>query len=272
MPTISPRPSRRALVAIAIAAMSLASSCAALVPQDLQVPKVYIKDYTPRLRGEQISGEPAMAELERGLSALRRFGTIGMIFSPKFIYSIDPVLLLHVTEPRQVAPDAMVTEPYYDSDGEPKTRQVMRKPMFMLDNLTISYQIPGYEIPPVTLEQNVPIKSNDHILEPMPVSQVKPLIEAFTQGSRPGAPISGTFTMTLDMRDLDPSASERSFKVSRTFPLLYTYQILVSETISNAPPDLGASPTPEPTSTPAASPAPESSATPTPVPLASPVL
>ncbi|MFP5501758.1 MAG: hypothetical protein ACLGIN_04660, partial [Candidatus Sericytochromatia bacterium] len=81
----------------------------------------------------------------------------------------------------------------------------------------------------------------------------------------PSGPVTGTFTATLDMRDLDPLASQRSFQVSRTFPLRYTYQVLAGEA---APEPVAPTPTPAPTASPTPTPAP----TPTPVPLASPVL
>jgi hypothetical protein len=244
----------------AIAAALLVTACSAAIPQDLRVPKLYIKDYSPRIRGEQYAGDPDRSGLTAFVNALQNFGTIGVVFGGNFVGVIDPVLLLHTTEPVTMPADQLVDEPYFEA-GEWKTKKVLRKPIFYVDRVTVTYQVPGVDIAPVVIEQNVPIKSNDHLLEPLPIAQVGALFTSFQQKVTSGtaSAVSGTVTTTFDVRDMDPLASERTFKVARTFPFLYTYQILVNENIEVQAPTNSPAPSASPSAAPAASPSPSAS-------------
>lgn len=262
MPLKSPAGRPTALRYAILAAVMFASACSAAIPQDLRVPKLYIKDYTPRLRAEQFNGTPNETGLAKFLTALQQFDALGVVFSNQFVAVIDPVLLLHTTEPFDMPADQLVSEPYFNG-STPAVRQVLRKPVFYVDRVTVSYQVPGVEIQPVTIALNVPIKSNDHLMDPLPIAQVGALFNEFQQKVLSGtaSAVSGTVTTSFDVRDMDPLATERTFKVERTFPFLYTYQILINQTIEGQVPTTpsaspSASASPAPSASPSASPAP----------------
>lgn len=233
MAQTSRRPAFLGLVGV----LALVTGCASWVPQDLQVPKLYIKDYALRVRGEQYAGTAAQAQLDRTVSVVSKFGNIGVFVTPQFMITSDPVLLLHTSEFVEL-PNADTVEETYIEDNETKVRRVLRKPLYMLERITVSYNVPNYSIPSITIEQNLPIKSNDLTLEPLSIAQVAPIMSAFANGSiTPMTPVSGYATFTLDIRDLDPMAKERNFKVSRVFPLQYSYNtILGGETIDQGSP------------------------------------
>ncbi|HEY9724141.1 MAG TPA: hypothetical protein V6D47_19220 [Oscillatoriaceae cyanobacterium] len=270
-----------------LAGASLLASCASWVPSSYQVPQLYIKGYTIRARGEQIAGTPDSGTLNNTLTVLQNLGVLGVFVNPKFIFSADPVLMLQTANDYTMPAAETTTEPAVDVKGNPTTETVFTKPLFMLDAITISYQVPNFSLPDVTLQENLPIKSNSYTMPPLPLPELGTLIQALTSGDPSKSTIEGTFTVNLRLRDLDPLAGQQSFTVSRSFPFEYTTtSILAANTSDNVPgfipsatftpaigglgaalPSAAPTQTPPPSASPTASPVPPASAPVSPIPI-----
>lgn len=255
--TGSPRP---AFLGLALAATTVATaSCAAIVPQDLQVSKFYFKDYTLTVAARHVQGEQSTTFEDQKKDYLRELKNIGLLYSPNYVFVADPTLLLQKTEPLTFPASELIEETVI-VDGKEEKQQVLRKPIFYIDRATVTYSVPGYDIPPASYELQIPVKSNEYRLTLPAISQVGPLMTAFARDPIAAGTVSGTVTVSVDMRDLDPIAAQRTFKVTRSLPLVYQYT-------ASRPEDTKATPTPEATP---ATPAPTPTPTPEPSPSPSP--
>lgn len=225
------------------------AGCGNLVPQDLRVPKLYFSDYKVEVNARHTGGTHDLTFASNMTEELQLANNPGLVYSPNYTFVSDPVLLLQMTEPPQLPASEFVDEPYY-VDGEPKTRRVLRKPLFYIDKTTVTYTVPGYTIDPVTVTQQLPVKQTQFELELPAAVQVAPIMAAFADNPAGVGAVVGTMTVTVDVRDLDPVAAARSFQVSRTLPLVYRYQPSNPEETVTPPP------TPTPTVAPTATPTP----------------
>jgi hypothetical protein len=236
------RPARPFVVVLGLA--SLVAACAQLTPQDLQVPKVYIKDYSLRVRGEA-STEAGVEAMSKALPQIQRFGNVGVFALQGFTVVADPVLAFATSNNVDLASQQTVTEQRQtvdDNGAATKDETVLRKPLFMIERLNVTYQVPEYEIPSRTIELNVPMKSNAFTTDPLDIAIVK--ATRTTNGASPTPAISfdainanfiGQVTITADLRDLDPLSNQRTFSVSRSIPFMYTQgNILLSNAIARA--------------------------------------
>jgi hypothetical protein len=172
----------------------------------------------------------------------------------------------------QFPPGSTVDEPAsFNAAGELVTETVLRKPLFIIDKTTLTYSVPCYTIAPVVLTQQVPVKANEYHLKLNGAAQVNELMAAFAANPSKATPITGTVTAAVEIQDLDPLAVEKTFTVSRSLPLAYTYQPFTPETTASSAPAPVVVLTTPPSAAPSPSPTPTAEATPTPVPTATPV-
>jgi hypothetical protein len=252
-----------------VLATGLVASCAAIVPKDLQVPRFYFKDYSLNVSTRHVQGEGDSAFEKAKVSYLQSLKNVGLLYSPNYVFVADPVLLLAKTEPLTL-PEADLVEETVLVNGVETKQKVLRKPLYYVERATVTYQVTGFDIPPTTYELQIPVKSNEYQLSLPAISQVGPLMAAYARDPVAAGTVSGTATVTVDMRDLDPLASERTFKVTRSLPLVYSYTSSRPEdTQEEAPPVLSPAPTLAPSATPSPSPSPSPSPTPTPTPTPS---
>lgn len=245
----------------------LVAGCAAIVPQDLQVPKFYFKDYSLTVTARHLQGrvDTAFETLRRDqLLGLRN---VGLLYSPNYVFVADPVLLLQKSEPLTFRDTDLVEETVI-INGKEETQKVLRKPIFYIDRATVTYQVAGYDIPSATYELQMPVKSNEYRLSLPAISQVGPLMTTFARDASAAGTVSGTLTVSVDMRDLDPLASARTFKVTRSLPLVYSYTASRPED-AQIQPSAAAPATPAPTAQPTAEVSPSPSPTPTATPITS---
>jgi hypothetical protein len=248
----------------------MVAGCASIVPQDLQVPKFYFKDYALNVTARHVQGKVDTNFETQRRNQLIGLRNVGLLYSPNYVFVADPVLLLQKTEPVTL-PAADLVEETVIVNGKEETQKVLRKPIFYIDRATVTYQVAGYDIPSATYELQLPVKSNDFRLTLPALSQVGPLMTTFSRDPAAAGSVSGTLTVSVDMRDLDPLASNRAFKVTRTLPLVYSYTASRPEDAQIQPGQspaapATAAPTAEPTA--AASPSPSPSPTPTATPSA----
>jgi hypothetical protein len=192
------------------------------------------------------------------------------LYSPNYVFVADPVFLLQKTEPVTLPPADLVDETVI-VDGKETTQKVLRKPIFYIDRATVTYQVAGYDIPAATYELQLPVKSNDYRLTLPAISQVGPLMTTFSRDAAAAGSVSGTLTVSVDMRDLDPLAANRTFKVTRTLPLVYSYTVSRPEDAQSSQASPAAPATAAPTAEPTAAVSPSPSPSPSPTPTATPV-
>lgn len=241
----------------------MVAGCASIVPQDLQVPKFYFKDYALNVTARHIQGKADTSFETQRRNQLIGLRNVGLLYSPNYVFVADPVFLLQKTEPVTLPANDLVDETVI-VDGKEETQKVLRKPIFYIDRATVTYQVPGYEIPAATYELQLPVKSNEYRLTLPAISQVGPLMTAFARDAAAVGSVSGTLTVSVDMRDLDPLASTRTFKVTRSLPLVYSYTASRPEDAQTQPVSPAAPATAAPTAEPTASPSPSPSPSPTP--------
>jgi hypothetical protein len=244
----------------------LAAACSSILPQDLQVPKFYVKDYTLNITARYVQGQqnPQFEDLRK--QGMKDAKNMGLLYTPNYVFVADPVLLLAKTVPVAIPSDQVVNEQTI-VNGQPTTEPVLRNPIFFIDRATVTYQVPGYDIPTATYELQIPVKNNQYTLSLPAVAQVGPLMTAFARDPAAAGTVSGSATVTLDMRDLDPLATQRTFKVTRSLPLVYSYNAARPEDLASAAPAAPA--TVAPTATPVPSPSPTESPSPSPSPTPS---
>lgn len=262
-------PRRPIFLGAALAGMTfLAAACSSILPQDLQVPKFYVKDYSLNVTPRYLQGKQDTTFETQRAKTLQGAKNLGLLYTPNYVFVADPVLLLAKTVPVAIPSDQLVNEPTY-VNGQPTTEPVLRNPIFYIDRATVTYQVPGYDIPAATYELQLPVKNNQYTLSLPAVAQVAPLMTAYSRDPAAMGTVSGSATITLDMRDLDPLANPRTFKVTRSLPLVYSYQALRPEDVASTAPASQAPATVAPTPTPSPSPTESPSPSPTPSALAS---
>lgn len=260
---------RPAYLGLALTSLTLmVAGCASIVPQDLQVPKFYFKDYTLNVTARHVQGRVDASFETQRRNQLTGLRNVGLLYSPNYVFVADPVLLLYKTEPVTLPPADLVEETVI-VNGQEETQKVLRKPIFYIDRATVTYQVPGYDIPAATYELQLPVKSNEYRLTLPAISQVGPLMTAFSRDAAAVGSVSGTLTVAVDMRDLDPLAANRTFKVTRSLPLVYSYTASRPEDAQIQPGQSPAAPaTPAPTAAPTAEVSPSPSPSPTATPSA----
>ena len=209
------------------AAAALASACSAIPWLQYGtggLHKLYIKDYTLNVSARLINGVSAKESEDAKIENIRSLGNIGLVYSPNYIFVADPKVLIASVTPLLIPADGATTEPMgFDKTGAETTEAVAAKPLYILNKTTLKYSVPGYTIPDVTITQETPIKSNDYPLTLGGVAQVNELMAAFQADPAKIGTLAGTVTVALDISDLDPFATERTFTVARSFPLVYAY-------------------------------------------------
>jgi hypothetical protein len=257
--------SRPAYIGAAFAALAVVAGCTALGNQDLQVPQFYVKDYTLNVTARYLQGQTSATFETTRANYLKAARNVGLLYSPNYVFVADPTLLLTRTVPVALPSDQLVDETVI-VDGKPQTQKVLRNPLFYIDRATVTYQVPGYDIPAATYELQIPVKANELTLPLPAIAQVGPLLQAYARDAAAAGTISGSMTVSLEMRNLDPIATQRTFKVSRSLPLVYSYtgarpeDELAQPSAQPTPPP----PTPTPTPTPSASVEPSPTPSPTP--------
>lgn len=265
---------RPVFLGLALAGMTLlAAACSSILPQDLQVPKFYVKDYTLNVTTRYVQGQQNAQFTDLNVKSLQAAKNMGLLYTPNYVFVADPVLLLAKTVPVAIPSDQLVNEQTY-VNGQPTTEPVLRNPIFYIDRATVTYQVPGYDIPAATYELQIPVKNNQYTLRLPAVAQLAPLMTAFSRNPASLGSVSGTATVTIAMRDLDPIANPRSFEVTRSLPLVYSYSAarpedLVASTAPATAAPATQAPTPTPSPSPSESPSPSPSPSPTPSPSAS---
>lgn len=251
-------------VAVALVASALSACNGWSLPGTSNtLKKLYIKDYTLSVGARLIAGTSSQEFEDTKSANVRSLGNIGLVYSPNYIFVADPELLIAASQPIDLPTDQLVKETAgYDVDGKPITESVLRAPLYILDKVTLSYSVPGFTIPNVTITEDIPIKSNEYQLHLNGVAQVNELMAAFAQDPAKVGSVAGNVTITLDLEDLDPVATAKTFTVARTFPLVYSYLPFTPETDISPPPSFGF-PSPEVTDTPTPAPSPSPSPTPT---------
>lgn len=261
---------RLAVTGALLAAATTTFACQALyqyLPGGTDVKKLYIKDYTLKVGARLIAGTSSKEFEDAKILNIKTLGNIGLVYSPNYIFVADPELVITATNPITLPPSELVDEPAgFDEEGAVVMEKVLRKPLYIIQKTTLTYAVPGFTIPPVTITQQIPIKANDYKLKLSGVAQVNELMAAFAQDPAKLGTVAGTVTISVDVQDLDPLARERTFVVARSFPLSYAYLPFRPETTEGggeapAPVETLPPATPEPTPTPTPTPSP----TPTPV-------
>jgi hypothetical protein len=249
----------------------MVAGCASIVPQDLQVPKFYFKDYSLNVTARHIQGKADLTFETQRRNQLIGLRNVGLLYSPNYVFVADPVFLLQKTEPVTLPPADLVEETVI-VNGKEEVQKVLRKPIFYIDRATVTYQVAGYDIPAATYELQLPVKSNDYRLTLPALSQVGPLMTTFSRDAAAAGSVSGTLTVSVDMRDLDPLASNRTFKVTRTLPLVYSYTASRPEDAQAGQASPAAPATVAPTIAPTAEPTATASPSPSPTPTATPIV
>jgi hypothetical protein len=129
------------------------------------IKKLYVKDYTLNVDSRLIAGTSSKDFEDLKSQNVRDLGNVGLVYSPNYIFVADPQLLIAATSPISLPSDQIVTEPQkFDAKGNLVTEQVLRKPLYIINKTTLSYTVPGFTIPQVTITQQIPIKSNSYQL------------------------------------------------------------------------------------------------------------
>ncbi|MDB5097586.1 MAG: hypothetical protein JWM80_2007 [Cyanobacteria bacterium RYN_339] len=259
---ISSRLRRPTVLGALFACVAASTACSVIWPSSVirDLHKLYVKDYRLNVTARLIAGTSSKEFEDAKISNLRTLGNIGLVYSPNYVFVADPELVIAASSPIQLPADQLVDEPAGFSDtGELITEKVLRKPLFIISKSTLTYTVPGYNIAPITITQNLPVKSNEYRLKLPGASQVTELQAAFASNPSKAPTLSGTVTISCDVTDLDPVAAEKTFVVARSFPLSYSYSPFTPETTASSEPVpvviLTTPPTAPPTATPTATPA-----------------
>lgn len=295
---------RRIVVASALA--SLATACAVFQPAGagLGVGTMVVKGFEPAIYLFAFTTYSPLVEGQVRTS-IQEGNHVGVTLADGFLLVSDPYVHIQTVQPIDIPSALLVNEQIIGPGSEVVEVQVSRKPLFVLETVTVDYKVTGRTVPSRTLTYNEPIKSNDHRIR-LPVS-VEPTLLAALLAEPATDPVLGTMHVSMRIRDLNPFAASPTFTAERDFPFSYTRRYATNTTavfvarkedlpgivtrvaegsanaasavapVRNAEDGTGfASPSPEPvpvlpTDTPTASPSPVPSPTPSPSPSPSPV-
>lgn len=255
---------RPTLVGTLLASLVATSACGLIWPSSssTNLKRLYVSDYQLNVTARQIAGTSSKEFEDSKIAYLRALGNIGLTYSPNYIFVADPEIVLSATSPVELPSDQVVAEPAGFSDtGELITETVLRKPLFTIDTTTLTYNVPGYTIAPVTLTQGIPIKANSYRLKLPGASQVAELQAAFSANPAKAPAITGSVDVVCNVTDLDPLARDHTFTVARRLPLVYSYSPFTPETTASSEPAPVVILTVPPTTPPPASPSPSPSPT-----------
>lgn len=234
---------RLTLMAALLAFMEGSSACSVIWPSTANptVAKLYVRDYVLNILPNLIAGLQDQTFENQEASLIRNTNAAGILYSPNYVFVAEPELLIITANNVDLPENQLVSEVTgYDAKGTPITQKVLRRPLFILEKATLTYNIPGYNISPVTLQLAMPIKSNEYRLKLPGCAQLQAVQAAFATDPSKVRPINGTLTVSCEITDLDPIAPQKSFLITRAVPLLYSYTPLVPTTASASPGTTGA--------------------------------
>lgn len=167
------------------------------------IQKLTIKDVGADVKTTLLVASPDQAYADAQVKELEGSGTIGLVFSQKYVFTADPVLDIEA-----VGADAATAG---------------QGPRFTFDHATVKYTVPGYDIPALTITLLVPMEGPHASLPIEGVAKVSELVSAFAVAPARVGAIAGTVTISIACNDLDPQATAKTFTIARAIPLTYRY-------------------------------------------------
>ena len=222
---------------------------------------LYISSVGLRVRGEALTAAGDLA-LDTAIKSLQQWGDLGFYMTANYTVSIDPVLVVQTTSERPIAAADQVDEARLDSTGATVTRKVSRVPFYILDDVTITYDVKPYKSEDLgkrTINLNYAMKANNATIETVRLGIPEPIARGLWDKPNETPPALGVAKVTINGRDMDPLLTEsaRPFTITRDFPVRYTFgSALLGEAAAGHTPLSAQQPAVFPSLAPAATPAP----------------